>query len=70
MFKTSEKILQAIFEDTAELRFDVNKEILTFINTRGAKSFWPINGALETGNRELKKHLKYVQELFKRLVQK
>lgn len=63
-------MLQAVFEDTTELRFDISKEILVFIDTRGGKSFWPISGALETDNRELKKHLKYVQELFKRLMKK
>ena len=70
LFKTSEKVLQATFEDTAELRFDVCREVLTFIDTKGVKSYLPLSGAMESDNKELKKHLTYVQELFKRLMKK
>lgn len=69
MFKSSQKILLTIFENNVELRFDSNEEILSFIDTKGRKSFWPISSALNTDNRELKKHLKYVEELFKKILQ-
>lgn len=67
IFKMSDKSVQVIFCDLAELTFDYFGKTITYTPKSGEKRLFYLDDIRENENPEFMKHLKYVQKLFQKI---
>lgn len=63
LFRLSNKIVQVIFQDHTELVLSSEHKLVTFVDKQGERTSHPLSSALESGNPELSKRLRYTKEL-------
>jgi len=63
MFRLSNKVVQMNFADKTELILNSDNKLVTFVNKKGERSNYPMTNALESGNSEMAKRLKYTKEI-------
>lgn len=63
IFRLTNKIIQVCFKDSTELILSSEKKMLTFVNKNKESCCISIAGAMESGNKQLIKRLKYSKEV-------
>ena len=70
LFRLSNKIVQTIFLDHTELLLHSDNKIVNYLDKNGKLSTFPLKTALESGNYEITKRLKYVKQMLEFLLKK
>lgn len=68
--KTNARLVQIMFIDNAEIWLDCRSETIGFISAKGEMVAASVGTALDQKSYEFRKHLKYVQQLFKQMIAK
>ena len=68
LFRLNNKVIQVWFHDNSELLFSSQSKNVTFINKAGKVSSYPIATALELGNKQMVKRLKYSKEVLLKML--
>ena len=63
LFRLSNKVVQVTFHDHTELILSSEHKQVTYINKQGEKAVQPLSSALESGNTEMSKRLRYTKEV-------
>jgi len=63
MFRLSNKIVQVDFTDKTEIILSTKSKMVTFVNKKGEKSYFPFSKAFESKNGEMARRLKYTKEI-------
>jgi hypothetical protein len=69
LFRLSNKIIQVCFNDRSELIFSNISKSVVYIKKDGECSSHPMNNALELGDRDLVKRLKYSKDVLLKMLQ-
>ncbi|OMJ75832.1 hypothetical protein SteCoe_24934 [Stentor coeruleus] len=68
LFRISNKVIQVIFNDKSELLFSNISKYVTFIDRKGVTNSFALSTAIELGNRDLVKRLKYSKEVLIKMI--
>jgi polo-like kinase 1 len=68
--KTNARLVQILFIDNAEIWLDCRSETIGFISPKGEMLTASVGTAIDQKSYEFRKHLKYVQQLFKQMIAK
>ena len=68
LFRLNNKVIQVWFHDRSELLFSSQNKNVTFINKVGEISSYPLSTALEQGNKEMVKRLKYSKDVLVKML--
>jgi polo-like kinase 1 len=63
IFRLTNKVIQVCFRDSTELLLSSEKKYVTFVNKIKETSSFPLGTAMECGNKQLIKRLKYSKEV-------
>lgn len=63
LFRLSNKTVQISFHDKTELILNNETKIVTYINKKQQKLFFPLNMALDSNNKEMTKRLRYTKKI-------
>jgi len=66
MFRLSNKLVQVDFQDHTQIILSSVDRVVTYYNKKGAKSAYLLSTALESGNEEMAKRLRYTKEILAR----
>lgn len=69
IFRLSNKTVQVIFGDRTELFICSDSKIITYVDKGGVVSTFPISQALQGGNLEMAKRLKYTKDVLSKIGQ-
>lgn len=68
LFRLSNKTVQVNFTDKTEIILNSEDKLVTYVNKKGERSYFPLTTALESYNTDMTKRLKYAKELLSNLV--
>lgn len=63
IFRLTNKLIQVCFRDKSELLLSSEKKYVTFVNKNKESSSYPLSTAMDCGNKQLIKRLKYSKEV-------
>lgn len=63
MFRLSNKVVQVNFTDKTEILLSSENKMVTYVNKKGERSYYPLATALDSSNTEMSKRLKYTKEI-------
>lgn len=66
MFRLSNKLVQVDFQDRTQIILSSADRVVTYVNKKGQKTQYPLSTALESGNEEMAKRLRYTKEILAR----
>ena len=69
IFRLSNKIVQVNFQDKTELLLCSEKKVVTYMNKKGQRSCYALSNAMESGNMEMAKRLRYTKEVLTNMLQ-
>ncbi|CAG9316871.1 unnamed protein product [Blepharisma stoltei] len=69
LFRLSNKVVQVNFQDKTELILCSESKVVTYMNKLGERSVYPLNTAMESGNNEMTKRLRYTKEVLTNMLQ-
>jgi hypothetical protein len=68
MFRLSNKIVQVSFEDRTEIILNSESREIEYVNKKGSRETFALNTALDSGNAEMTKRLKYTKDILMRML--
>ncbi len=63
LFRLSNKVVQVNFKDHTEIILSSETREVTYVDKKGERHCYPLNSALESGNQEMTKRLKYTKDI-------
>ncbi|OMJ76924.1 hypothetical protein SteCoe_23590 [Stentor coeruleus] len=69
IFRLSNKVVQVYFQDKSELMLCSGTKQVVYIDKRGAIAVFPLATAMESGNKEMTKRLRYTKEILTNMLQ-
>ena len=69
IFRLSNKVVQVYFQDKSELMLCSGTKQVVYIDKKGNISVFPLASAMESGNKEMTKRLRYTKEILTTMLQ-
>lgn len=67
VFRLSNKLVQIHFLDNSEILISNSQKVLIYISKKGKVLTYPLEEAMDSGNRELSKRLNYTKEVLAKM---